>query len=162
MDMNLTLVGQMITFVIFIWFTVKFVWPPLMNIMEVRRANIASGLEAAAKGEQLFLEAEAKMKATLAEAKSEASVLIDQANQRASVILEEARAAAKVEGDRLLTRTQDEIGQAYAGLKADLMQELSALVIAGTEKVLAQSIQDKSQYDRELLDLIAAKDGARE
>ncbi len=147
MDINATLFGQMITFILFIWFTMKFVWPPLMRVMEERRKKIADGLAAAEQGQRDLELAQIKVKEQLTEVKTEAAHIIEQANKRAGHIIEEAKGQARVEGERLLQLTQGEIEQAYHSAKESLMQQVSTLAIAGAEKILQRKV-DKKTNDR--------------
>lgn len=153
MDLNLTLLGEMITFSIFIWFTMKYVWPPLMNIMEERRKKIADGLAAAEQGERELEQARIKVKEQLLQAKTEAATLLEQANQRASHIVEEAKTKAREEGERLLEIAQGEIEQQYNAAKAELMQEVSKIAVAGAERILQREV-DKASNDRLIKDLV--------
>jgi F-type H+-transporting ATPase subunit b len=149
-DINATLLGQMITFAIFIWFTMKFVWPPLMKILEERRQKIADGLAAAERNQRELLETEQKIKVELDEAKHQASLIIEGANQRANHIVEEAKERARHEGERLLQLAQSDIEQQYNLAKDALVQQVSQLALAGAEKILKANIDVKN--NQQLLD----------
>src|SRR5687768_4228907 len=111
MNLNLTLLGEMLTFAIFIWFTMRFVWPPLMAALEERREKIAAGLAAADKGHRELEMAQHKIDEMMTEAKGQVAHIIEQANQRANHIIEEAKARARVEGDRLITLAKRDVEQ---------------------------------------------------
>ncbi len=146
MDINATLIGQMITFAIFIWFTMRFVWPPLMNVLEERRKKIAEGLAAAEENQHELELTRQKIKADLGEAKNQAALIIEHANQRANHMVEEAKERARSEGDRLLHLAQSEIEQEYNQAKAELLQHVSQLALVGAEKILGQSIDAKTNH----------------
>ncbi len=140
MDLNLTLVGQMITFAVFVWFTMRFVWPPLQKAMEDRRAQIAQGLEAAEQGHEAFAQARIDARAELETAKKEAATLIDQANQRGRQLIDEAKHEARVEGERLLELAKNEIAQAAQAARHELMQEVAKIALRGAERILEREV----------------------
>lgn len=146
MNINLTLFGEMITFAIFVWFTMRFVWPPLVNALEERRAKIAAGLAAAEKGQRDLELAQHKITEMLTEAKAQAAQLIDQASQRANHIIEEAKARARTEGDHLLAIAKSDIEREVNSAREALIRQVSSLVITGAEKVLQQEV-NKSAND---------------
>lgn len=153
MDINATLLGQIITFAVFIWFTMKFVWPPLMKAMEERRQKIADGLAAAEKAKNDLELAELKAKDALQAAKTQAAQIVEEANHRANHIIEDAKQQARVEGDRLLEMANNEIAQQYTIARDQLLQEMSELVIAGAEKILPKHI-DKASNEALIDELI--------
>ena len=153
MNLNLTLFGEMITFAIFVWFTMRFVWPPLMKAMEDRREKIAAGLAAAEKGKRDLELAQHKVTELLTEAKAQAAQLIESASHRANHIVEEAKAQAREEGDRLLAIAKMDIAREYVLARDTLMTEISSLVIAGAEKVLQHEV-NKSANDRIVLEMV--------
>ncbi|MCH9643853.1 MAG: F0F1 ATP synthase subunit B [Gammaproteobacteria bacterium] len=140
MDINITLIGQMITFAVFVWFTMKFVWPPLMGIMDDRRKKIADGLAAAEKGHDELELAQHKVKEQLIEAKAQAASIVEKANQRSNTIIEEAKGKARHEGERLLKIAQDEIAQEYNSARESLMKNASEVAMMGAEKILQREI----------------------
>lgn len=154
MNINLTLIGQSITFLVFVWFCKAFVWTAIRNAMDEREAQIADGLEAADRaGKDLEL-AQEKATQRLREAKGEAASIIDAANKRASQIVEEAKDAAREEGDRLKVAAQAEIAQEANRAKEQLRSQVAVLALAGAEKVLEASI-DESKH-KELVEKLAA------
>lgn len=147
MEINATIIGQMITFILFVMFTMKFVWPPLMRAMEDRRKKIADGLAAAEQGQKDLELAKIKVKEQLKEAKNEAAKIIEQANSRAVNVVEEAKIKAREEGGRLVEMAQDEIDRNYNLAKEKLMRHVADIAIAGTERILQREI-DKTTNDR--------------
>lgn len=155
MNINATIIGQVISFLLFVFFCMKFVWPPIIGIMAEREKRIAEGLENADKaGRDLEL---AKEEATkkLRTAKEEAAAIIDQANKRAGQMIEEAKEQAREEGDRLKLAAQAEIDREKNRAKEELRKQVAALVLVGAERVLEVSI-DASRHAT-MLDKLAAE-----
>jgi F-type H+-transporting ATPase subunit b len=147
MNINFTLIAQAIAFAILIWFTVKFVWPPLLGAIEKRQKEIADGLAAAQEGKASLEIAEKKSAQSLAEAKQKAAEIISQAEKRASEILEDAKNQAKDEGDRIILGAKAEIDQEVDRAKETLRAQVSSLAIAGAEKILLKEIDKKAHSD---------------
>lgn len=155
MNINFTLVAQAIAFAVLIWFTVKFVWPPLLKAIETRLKEIADGLAAAQEGRSALEVAAKKSEAALTEAKQKASEIIGQAEKRASQIVEEAKNNAKVEGDRIIAGAKAEIDQEVNRAKEGLRAQVSSLAVAGAEKILRKEIDAKAHSD--MLSKLAAE-----
>jgi F-type H+-transporting ATPase subunit b len=153
MDINLTLLGQMITFAIFVWFTMKFIWPPIIKAMKDRQDKIAAGLAAAEQGEQALQVAKQQVLDQMKVAKDEAAKILEQAHQRATHIVEEAKIQARQEGDRLVQLAQDEIKREYHQVKADLLKQIAGIATAGAEKILNREV-DHASNDRLVDELI--------
>lgn len=147
MSINLTLVGQAITFLIFVWFTMKFVWPPLVRAMQERQKTIADGLAAAVKGQQELAQAEEKIQEQMRETKQQAAGIIEKAYHRADQIIEEAKEQARVEGDRILLAAQEEMAQSMARAREALRKEVVTLAMQGAERVLNRSIDEKAHNE---------------
>jgi F-type H+-transporting ATPase subunit b len=147
MDINATIIGQMITFALFVLFTMKFVWPPLMRAMEDRRKKIADGLAAAEQGQKDLEHAKAKAKELINEAKSDAARIMEQAHSRGVLMIEDAKKQARVEGERILEMNQGEIDRIYSMAKEQLMRQVSNIAINGAERILQREI-DKTTNDR--------------
>ena len=147
MNINFTLIAQAIAFAILIWFTVKYVWPPLLSAIETRQKEIADGLAAAQEGKASLEVAAKKTTQQLNEAKQKASEIISQAEKRASEILEEAKHQAKTEGDRIILGAKAEIDQEVNRAKESLREQVSTLAIAGAEKILLKEIDKKAHSD---------------
>jgi F-type H+-transporting ATPase subunit b len=140
MDINLTLLGEVISFIIFSWFTLKYVWKPLMKVMEERRKHVADGIAAGEQGRKDLELAEHKSKDILADAKAQASAIIEQAHQRANHIVEEAKATARTEGERLLTIARGEIDLERNTAHDQLMGQVAQIAVAGAEKILQREV----------------------
>ena len=153
MDINATLLVQMITFAIFVWFTMKFVWPPIMQAMKEREAKIAEGLAAAERGEQEQQRAEAQAEHVITEAKQQAADIIAQAQKRGNDMLEDAKASATTESLRIKEQAESEVQQELNKAKTELSQQLSTVAIAAAEKILQREVDAKTHKD--LLDQFA-------
>lgn len=140
MDINASLIGQAITFVVLVLFTLKFVWPPLVKALDDRAAKIADGLAAADRARQDLDNAEKKAAERLREAKQHAAEIIAQAEKRAAQLVDEAKEGAKQEGERLIAGAQAEIGQQIQHAKEVLRQQVAELAVAGAEKILQREV----------------------
>lgn len=154
MDINVTLIGQAGTFLVFILFTMKFVWPPLKEAMDKRREEIAEGLAAAERGQQEQELAEKRAEETIREARGQAAEIVDQANKRGNEIIEDAKQKAREEGERLKQSAQAEIDQEINRARETLRGEISALSMTGAERVLRKEVDAKA-HERMLDDLVA-------
>ena len=155
MNINLTLIGQMIAFVCFVVFCMKFVWPPILAAMAEREKKIADGLAAADRASHDLELAKEKAVERLKEAKAEAAGIVDSANKRASQLVEEAKDAAVVEADRVKASAQAEIEQESNRAREALRGEVAALSLAGAEKVLGSAIDQEAH--KELVEKLAAE-----
>ena len=155
MNINLTLIGQMIAFVCFVLFCMKYVWPPILAAMAEREKKIADGLAAADRASHDLELAQEKAVERLKEAKEEASGIIDSANKRASQLVEEAKDAAVVEAGRVKAAAQAEIEQETNRAREQLRGQVAALSLAGAEKVLGAAIDENAH--RELVDKLASE-----
>ena len=155
MNINATLLGQAITFAILIWFTMKFVWPPLTQAMQERAKTIADGLAAGDRAKH-DLEMAAKRSAEiLREAKEKAAEILASGEKRASEIIEEAKAQAKVEGGRIIAGATAEIDQEVFRAREQLRTQVSAIALAGAAKILGREIDAKAHND--LLEKLVAE-----
>lgn len=152
MNINFTLISQAIAFSVFIWFTVKYVWPPLLRAIEERQKTIADGLAAGERGRHELELASQRSSEVLKEAKQRASEIVIQAEKRASEIIEEAKKAAKEEGDRIVAGAKAEIAHEIFSAKEMLRQQVADIAIAGAAKILRREIDAKAHI--ELLDTI--------
>ncbi len=155
MNINYTLIGQMIFFAAFVLFCMKYVWPPILAAMNEREKKISDGLAAADRASKDLELAQKKAVQELKEAKTQAAELIEQANKRSSQIIDEAKVTARQEGERLIAAAKAEIEQEKNRVKEELRSEVSAIAIAGAEKILGSSI-DASKHS-ELLDQLASE-----
>jgi F-type H+-transporting ATPase subunit b len=147
MNINLTLIGQSITFAFFVWFCLKFVWPPVMNALHARKTSIADGLAAAERGQHDLELAKARVSEELKEAKVQASEIITQAQKRAAEIVDEAKNDARAEGERLLTAARAEIDQEVHQAREQLRGQVVKLAVAGAGKVLDKEIDEQAHSD---------------
>ncbi len=155
MNINFTLIAQALTFAVLIWFTVTFVWPPLLRAIEKRQKDIADGLAAAQEGKSALEVASRKSELAISEAKGKAGDIIAQAEKRGAQIVEEAKQQAKAEGDRIIAGAQAEIDQEVNRAKEGLRSQVSTLAVAGAEKILRKEIDKKSHS--ELLSKLSAE-----
>jgi len=139
-NINATLIGQAIWFGLFIWITMKFVWPPLQKAMAERQTQIAEGLAAAERGKHEQELAAKRAAEALREAKEKSSDFIAQAEKRAQQIIEEAKGAAKVEADKVVSGAKAEIEQEVERAKQQLRERVAELAVAGAEKILRKEI----------------------
>jgi F-type H+-transporting ATPase subunit b len=154
-NINMTLIGQTIAFAIFVWFCIKYVWPPISNALHERQKKIADGLDAASRASRDLEVAQEQAEQTLRESKEQASQILEQANKRSAQIVEEAREQARAEGERLVASARSEIEQEVNRAKEDLRAQVSHLAIIGAERVLEASVDE--QAHRKLLDELAAE-----
>lgn len=155
MSINATIIGQIIWFAVFVWFCMKFVWPPIARALDERSKKIAEGLSAADRAERDLELAQNKAAGNLREAKEKAAEIIEMANKRANQVVEEAKTQARTEGERLIARAQDEIDQEINQAREKLRKEVAALAIAGAEKVLSAEV-DRDQH-KQMLEQLAAQ-----
>jgi F-type H+-transporting ATPase subunit b len=154
MNINLTLIGQSITFAIFVWFCYAYVWPPLVAALAERQKKIAEGLAAAERGQHEQELAEKRAAEYLKEAKGQASDIITQAQKRANEIVDEAKGDARTEADRIKAGANAEIEQEVNRAREHLRQEVVILAISGAEKILKREV-DKEAHASSLGELAA-------
>jgi F-type H+-transporting ATPase subunit b len=147
MNINLTLIGQLLSFVVFVWFTMKYVWTPIMGALETRKKEIAAGLAAAERGQHEQELAKERAKEVLHEAKAQAAEIVTQAQKRASEIVDEAKTNARTEGERILTAAKAEIEQESNRAREQLRTRVSELAIIGAEKILRKEINAEAHKD---------------
>ncbi len=155
MNINATFLGQMIAMAFFLWFCSKYVWPLFVAILEERKKKIADGLEAAARAEKDLEIAQVKSNEQLKEAKAEAAAIIDQANKRAAQIVDEAKEQAREDGQRIIAGANAEIEQEVNRAKEALRAQVSAIAIAGAEKILEGSVDQAA--NEEMLNKLASE-----
>jgi len=140
MNINLTLFLQMIAFAVFVWFCMKFVWPPIVAALAERKTKIAEGLAAAERGHQEQHLGQQRAKELMVEAKKQASDIVGQAQKRAAEIIEEAKDDARAEGDRLITAAKAEIEQETNRAREALRGKVAELALAAAAKILDKEI----------------------
>ncbi len=155
MNINATMIGQMVTFMVFVWFCMKFIWPPLIGVLAERSKKITDGLSAAERAQQDLSLAQEKATHQLKEAKQQGSEVIDQAHKRASQIVDEAKDQAREEADRIIKAAQADVEQEFNRAREELRSMVGKVAIAGAEKLLETSVD--AQKHGELLDKLAAE-----
>ncbi|MGD9095911.1 MAG: F0F1 ATP synthase subunit B [Chromatiales bacterium] len=153
MNINLTLIGQLLAFVVFVWFTKKFVWTPIIAALNERKAKIADGLAAAERGQHEQELAKERAVEELKKAKAQAAEIINQANRRANEIVDEAKENARSEGERILAAAQADIEQETNRAREILRGKVAELAVSGAEKILRREIN--ADAHSEVLDAVA-------
>ncbi len=147
MNINLTLIAQLVSFAVFVWFTMKFVWPPLVKAMDERKAKIADGLAAAERGQHEQELAEQRAKEYLHQAKAQAADIKANAEKQATMIVDEAKDKALEEGARQLVAAQAEIEQETNKAREALRTKVAELAVMGAEKILRKEINAEAHQD---------------
>ena len=147
MDINATLIGQTIAMIVFVWFCMQYIWPPLLTAIEERQAKIAEGLAAADKGQESLQKATAEAEDIISEARKQATGILDQAHARANEIVADGKADGVKERDRQLTAAKAEIEQEANRAREELRGQVSAIAVASAEKILNREIDGKQHED---------------
>ena len=147
MDINMTLIGQTIAMIVFVWFCMKFIWPPILNAIEERQKQIEEGLAAAGKGQESLVKAAAEADEIVAEARKQATGILDQAHSRANEIVADGKADGAKERERQLAAAKAEIEQEANRAREELRGQVSAIAIASAEKILNREIDGKAHDD---------------
>ena len=155
MNINATLFLQSIAMMIFVWFCMKFIWPPLLKAIDERREKIADGLAASDRAEQALKEANVRAEEQIKAARDKAGDIVEQANQRHNQILDQAKEDATGERQRQVAAAEAEISQAANQAKEELRNSVAALAVAGAAKILEKEVDE--QAHRELLDKLIAE-----
>lgn len=155
MNLNMTFFGQAITFIVLIWFTMKFIWPPLNKAIEERQQKIAEGLAAAEQSQKNLAQAQQSVDAELRSARTKANEIIEQAHQRANQIVDQAKNDAIAEANRQKSAAEAEIAAASNRAREELRKQVSTLAVTGAEKLLKREIDANAH--KALLDELAAQ-----
>jgi F-type H+-transporting ATPase subunit b len=155
MNINLTLVAQALVFLLFILFTAKFIWPPILRAMDARRKKIADGLADAERSAKSLEEARQQAAKLQTEARTQAQSILADSERRAQSIVDAAKAQAKVEADRIVAAARAEAAQAMQQAKSALRDQVAVLAVAGAEQILRREIN--AQAHAQLLDELKAK-----
>lgn len=155
MNINATLIGQSVPFLIFVLFCMKYVWPPVITALQERQKKIADGLDAANRAARDLELAQEKAGQQLREAKAQAAEIIEQSKKRAAQLVEEAREQARVEADRVKAQALAEIEQELNSAKDALRAQVGALAVGGAEKILGATIDQNAHA--ELVNKLAAE-----
>lgn len=140
MDINATLIIQMLVFAAFVWFTMKFVWPPLTQVLEERRNKIADGLAAAERGQRELELAQERVKEELKQVKVDAADILEKASRRASQLVDEAKEHARAESERIAKMHAEQLAQEVIRAKEALRKQVSVLALAAAEKILMNEV----------------------
>lgn len=143
MNINLTLIGQLISFALFVWFCMKFVWPPIINALEERKTKIAKGLAAAEEAQVSLAQAQEKSDDLTKDARQKSMEIIAEAESRAKAMVEAAKDDAKAEGERQLATAKATIEQETQRAREELRTTLSGLVLSGAGQIVGEEIDDK-------------------
>jgi F-type H+-transporting ATPase subunit b len=146
-NINLTLIVQMIVFIVLVWFTMKFVWPMILGPMEERAKKIAAGLAAAEKGQEELAQARDRAEAIVREARERATQIIDQAQHRANDLVEQAKGTATAEGRRLVEAAKQQIELEASHAREDLRREVATIAVSAASKVLEREIDPRAHAD---------------
>lgn len=140
MSLNATLIAQLIVFLILVWFTMKYIWPPIVNAMEERAKRIAEGLSAADRARKELADADARVAEEIKAARAEAALIVERANQQATQMVDKARSDALLEAAKLKSAAQADIDNMAHRARAELRGQVAQLAIAGAEKILKREI----------------------
>ncbi|WP_301098536.1 F0F1 ATP synthase subunit B [Otariodibacter sp.] len=147
MNLNATLIGQLIAFVLFVLFCMKFVWPPLISAIETRQANIADALASAEKAKQEQADTKVLVDKELAKAREEAQHIIDLANKRRNEILESVQTEAEAEKAKIIEQGYAEVESERKRVQEELRQKVAVLAVAGAEKIVGRTVDAAANND---------------
>ncbi|HLQ86833.1 MAG TPA: F0F1 ATP synthase subunit B [Salinisphaeraceae bacterium] len=157
MSINITLFAQVVVFALLVWFTMKFIWPPVTKALRERQQRISDGLAAADRGERELEEASAKVDEMLQEARTQANEILANARKQSSEAVEQAREDARAEGERIVAAAREEVEQTVAQARAELQEEVGRLAVSGAERILKREIDAKAHND--IIDELVAEVG---
>jgi len=147
MDINMSLIGQMITFAVLVWVSMKFVFPSLNNALDERANRIAAGLAAADQGQAAMVQAEERVKAELAGARAEAQMRVADAEKRAQQVAEEIKANAQTEAARIIAQAKSDAEQQLAKAREELRAQVADLAVKGAEQILKREVTASAHAD---------------
>ncbi len=155
MNLNATLIGQTITFAIFVWFCVKFVWPPLINAIEERQKGIANALASAEEAKKEQADTKALLEQEITQAKLQAQEIVELANKRRNQILEEVKAEAEATKAKIIEQGYAEVEAERKRVQEELRVKVASLAIAGAEKIVARTVDEAANND--IIDKLVAE-----
>lgn len=142
-----TLIGEIIAFTIFIWFVMKFVWPPLMNVIETRQKEIADGLAAAEQGKQALADADRQKSEVLSQARAQSGEMVADGEKRGHAIIDAARQEAENEKTRIIEQGRRDVETERIAMQRDMEEKLGGLIIAGAEQILQREVNAQAHQD---------------
>jgi F-type H+-transporting ATPase subunit b len=154
-DFNLTFIGQTFAMIVFVWFSMKKIWPPIMAMIDERQTQIADGLAAAERGQQSLDKAQAEAESIIDEARKQATTILDQAHARANEIVAEGKSDGAKERERQVAAARSEVEQETNRAREELRGQVSAIAVASAEKILRREIDSKAHQD--ILSKLAAE-----
>lgn len=152
MNINLTLIGQTVTFIIFVWFCMKFIWPPIMNALNERRKTISDGLAAAEQGQREREKGKMDANELVEEAKSQAQEIVVRAEKHGAEAVADAKNEARTEGERILNAARGEIEMEANRAREQLRVQVAQLAVSGAEQILGKEVDAKA-HEKMLSDL---------
>lgn len=155
MNINLTLLGQTIGMIVFVWLCMKYIWPPVMGAIEKRRQQIADGIAAGEKGQRELADARHGAEDILQDARHKATQVADMAHKRSNDMVAEAKGHAVAEGERIVAAARTELSTSQTKARDALRREVAALAVAGATRVLGREVDAKAHAA--LLDELAAE-----
>lgn len=155
MNINLTMLGQTIGMIVFVWLCMRYIWPPVMNAIEKRRQQIADGIAAGEKGQKELADARHGSEAILQDARQKATQVADMAHKRSNDMVAEAKSHAAAEGERIVAAARTELATSQTKARDSLRREVAALAVAGAGRVLGREVDAKAHAA--LLDELAAE-----
>lgn len=155
MNINLTLIGQLVSFAVFVWFCMKYVWPPIIGAMAEREQKISEGLQAATRAEKDLELAQQAATSQLGDAKASAANIVEQANKRAVLIIEEAKVQAQQEAERVKAAAEAEVQQQISQAREALRGEVAILAVQGAERILKAEVN--ADVHKQMLNDLAAE-----
>jgi F-type H+-transporting ATPase subunit b len=155
MNINLTLLGQTIGMIVFVWLTMRYIWPPVMNAIEKRRQEIADGIAAGEKGQRELADARHGSEAIMQEARQKAAQVVDLAHKRSSELVGEAKHVAAAEGQRIVAAGHAEVTNEQTRARDGLRREVAALAVSGAARLLGREVDAKTHAT--LLDELAVE-----
>ncbi len=147
MNLNATLIAQLIVFLILVGFTMKYVWPPIVKALDERANKVAEGLAAAERGKSDFEQAEKRVAETLAEGRQQVAEMVANADKRAAQILEEAKNQAAEEAARILAQAKADVAQEANRARETLREQVATLALKGAEKILRREVDEKQHAE---------------
>jgi F-type H+-transporting ATPase subunit b len=155
MDFNLTLIGQTVSMIVFVWICMRYIWPIVMNVIETRRKEIADGIAAGEKGQRELADARHGSDAMMQEARQKAVQVVDLAHKRSVDLVSEAKHTAVAEGERLISSARSQVANEQTHARDDLRREVAALAVIGAAKLLGREVDPKTHAA--LLEELAAE-----